>query len=394
MKELGVNTIRVYHVDPSADHDGCMKAFGDAGIYILADLDTFDTYILPAIMDAFHQYANILGFFIGNENIAKKEDSPVAPYLKAAVRDMKAYRDQKGYRHFPIGYSSADILELRPMLEYYLTCGSNSSEIVDFFGLNSYSWCDPSTYEASSYNQLEKDAVNFRVPIFLTETGCNVPGPRKFDDQDAIFGDKMNRDWSGAIIYEWIQETNDYGLITYGPKSDADSPDVEDGYLRKGTPTPKNPDFDNLKSKWSGLNPTGVKKADYDPSKVTTPACPTSTKGGWWEVDGDVPLPSLQGGVPETTRLSGSGRSKPTTTVTSTEKVASTAVVPMTETLAAASTAAGSATTPATATSNPDHTGSGAQRDNEVNSASGSSGGGAALGVGLTAALATLIFML
>lgn len=47
MKELGVNTIRVYHVDADADHDGCMKAFADAGIYVLADLDTFDTYILP-----------------------------------------------------------------------------------------------------------------------------------------------------------------------------------------------------------------------------------------------------------------------------------------------------------------------------------------------------------
>lgn len=47
MTELGTNTIRVYHVDPSADHDGCMKAFDDAGIYVLADLDTFDTYIIP-----------------------------------------------------------------------------------------------------------------------------------------------------------------------------------------------------------------------------------------------------------------------------------------------------------------------------------------------------------
>lgn len=45
MKELGVNTIRVYHVDDKAKHDGCMKALDDAGIYLLVDLDTFDTYI-------------------------------------------------------------------------------------------------------------------------------------------------------------------------------------------------------------------------------------------------------------------------------------------------------------------------------------------------------------
>ena len=43
MAELGANTIRVYHVDPTADHDGCMSAFANAGIYLFVDLDTFDT---------------------------------------------------------------------------------------------------------------------------------------------------------------------------------------------------------------------------------------------------------------------------------------------------------------------------------------------------------------
>lgn len=47
MKKLGVNTIRVYHVDPEANHDGCMEVFADAGIYAMIDMDTFDTYILP-----------------------------------------------------------------------------------------------------------------------------------------------------------------------------------------------------------------------------------------------------------------------------------------------------------------------------------------------------------
>lgn len=47
MKTLGANTIRVYHVDADADHDGCMAAFDDAGIYALVDMDTFSTYILP-----------------------------------------------------------------------------------------------------------------------------------------------------------------------------------------------------------------------------------------------------------------------------------------------------------------------------------------------------------
>jgi 1,3-beta-glucanosyltransferase GAS1 len=45
MKQLGANTIRVYHVDATADHSGCMQAFADAGIYLVVDLDSFKTYI-------------------------------------------------------------------------------------------------------------------------------------------------------------------------------------------------------------------------------------------------------------------------------------------------------------------------------------------------------------
>jgi hypothetical protein len=47
MKTLGANTIRVYHVDPSANHEPCMTAFANAGIYTFIDLDTFDTQINP-----------------------------------------------------------------------------------------------------------------------------------------------------------------------------------------------------------------------------------------------------------------------------------------------------------------------------------------------------------
>ena len=43
MAELGANAIRVYHVDPTADHDACMSAFASRGIYLFLDLDTFDT---------------------------------------------------------------------------------------------------------------------------------------------------------------------------------------------------------------------------------------------------------------------------------------------------------------------------------------------------------------
>lgn len=110
MKTLGANSIRVYHVDPKAEHDDCMKTFADAGIYIWLDLDTFNSYIqgpgmsapqwnetqyeaYQEVMDAFHNYDNLGGFFVGNEVLTSPDTDVAAPFVKAAARDMKAYRD-------------------------------------------------------------------------------------------------------------------------------------------------------------------------------------------------------------------------------------------------------------------------------------------------------------
>lgn len=108
---------------------------------------------------------------------------------------MKAYRNSKGYRNIPVGYSAADIAELRPMLQDFLTCGGNASDSVDFFALNSYEWCGDVDFQTSGYANLEAGAANFPVPIFFSETGCNTVRPRTFEDQAAIFGEDMVNDW-------------------------------------------------------------------------------------------------------------------------------------------------------------------------------------------------------
>lgn len=185
-----------------------------------------------------------------------------------------------------------------------------------------YEWCGSSSYETSGYAMLQQNASGYDIPIFMSETGCNNPEPRTFDDQAAIFG-VMAGTWSGAIIYEWIQESNNYGLISYGPSAAATATGsaVVGGFTRTGSPTPISPDFENLSSQWATLNPTGVSMNDYSPT-ANPPACPTYTKA-LWEVSGNVPLPTLgQKGVHYTTAFATKGSGSGTSTSSSSASTA------------------------------------------------------------------------
>lgn len=122
----------------------------------------------------------------------------------------------------------------------------------------------------------------------------------------------MDHTWSGAIIYEWVETTNNYGLISYGPPSGAEptvsvQPEIG-GYSVGGAPTPLNPGFTNLKNQWATLSPTGVSENAYTPSN-TPPACPSYTSG-YWEVSGNVALPTIgAAAVTGPTGSAGSGSS-------------------------------------------------------------------------------------
>ena len=181
------------------------------------------------------------------------------------------------------------------MLQNYLACGSDQADAADFFSLNVYEWCGESSFDGSGYNELVQNATGLQIPIFISETGCRIPKPRTFDDMDSILGPNMDDVFSGAIVYEWIEETNDYGLISYGPTvNDMSNTAALDGYIRTGTPMPVSPDYSNLKSHWATLHPTGVALSAYSASasSLTPIACPSSTVNGWI-VDPTQTLPSV-----------------------------------------------------------------------------------------------------
>jgi hypothetical protein len=220
-KKLGINTLRVYTVDNTLNHDECMSALADAGIYLALDVNTPKYSInrgdpgpsynavylqsLFATVDAFAGYANTLLFFSGNEVINSDDTTNCAPYVKAVTRDLKQYIGSRGYRAIPVGYSAADVESNRYEMADYMNCGTDDQR-SDFFAFNDYSWCDPSTYTSSGWSQKVAKFGNYSLPLFLSEFGC-IKNTRTFDGQiAALMSSQMTTVYSGGLVYEYSEE--------------------------------------------------------------------------------------------------------------------------------------------------------------------------------------------
>lgn len=201
-----------------------MQMLQDAGIYLIADLsepalsinrdkpiwndELYARY--TSVVDSLQNYTNVLGFFAGNEVSNNASNTDASAFVKAAVRDMKAYIKRRNYRTIGVGYATNDDASIRTDLADYFNCGPSEASI-DFWGYNIYSWCGDSSYKESGYNLRTEEFSKYSVPAFFAEYGCNDPRPRKFSEVQALYGDQMTPVWSGGIVYMYFQEANNFG---------------------------------------------------------------------------------------------------------------------------------------------------------------------------------------
>ncbi|KXX77407.1 hypothetical protein MMYC01_206065 [Madurella mycetomatis] len=292
MRNLGVNTIYVYSIDPEQDHDGCMEEFANQGIYVWLNLGDFPRATdslqqepqwtasqyswWTMCMDSIAGFDNVLAFGIAQQTINESPNSTVvAPSLKAAARDVRAYRDARGYRAIPLSYSAGEEEQFQLLTAEYLTCG-DTDETIDIFALNIFDGC-----EEADYDRLYDRYRDFHIPLIVSESGCaDQSGRRDFEEVALTYNDKFQEVFSGSSVYEWSEKDDGMGLVQY----------PNDANL--GFPTTL-PHFRTLSSIYASV-PTGTPAVSYTPSN-SAPSCPSADPSIGWLVDGTAPLPTIAG---------------------------------------------------------------------------------------------------
>lgn len=78
--------------------------------------------------------------------------------------DMKQYIQSRSYRSIPVGYSAADVSTNQYLMAQYMDCG-DANTISDFYSINNYEWCDPSSYTQSGWSALVELYSNYSLPL-------------------------------------------------------------------------------------------------------------------------------------------------------------------------------------------------------------------------------------
>ncbi|KAL9599473.1 MAG: hypothetical protein Q9219_003812 [cf. Caloplaca sp. 3 TL-2023] len=287
MQRLGINLIRVYNLDPSLNHDICASVFNAVGIYMLLDVNSplpneslnpgdltssYNSAYLNrifAVVEAFKNFPNTLGFFGGNEVLQTPgSETNAPPYVRAVTRDLKDYIAKNSPRNIPVGYAAADVRDILADSFAYLSCVVNgqSSDMsrIDFFGLNSYSWCGDVTFQDAGYDILVQMFSNTTIPIFFSEYGCNEVRPRLFTEVQALYGPNMTGVMSGGIVYEYVQESNNFGLV--------DLYDNGTAALRV--------DYDTLQQQYNKLDVKRLQSGNASAAALQSPQCSSNLIAG------------------------------------------------------------------------------------------------------------------
>lgn len=213
------------------------------------------------IIENFSPFPNTLGFFGGNEILNQNSSYDAPMYIRAVVRDMKDYIHNHIGRDIGVGYSAADVDTMLGDTWNYLGCtlANSTNSNIDFFGLNDYEWCGPSSYTQSGYDKLVALFSGTNIPVFFSEYGCNNVEPRTFTNVPVLYGDQMSV-LSGGLVYEYSEETDNYGLVNINSTNELTLTD----------------DYNYLQQEYAQLNNAALQSINASATAIPPTSCAAS----------------------------------------------------------------------------------------------------------------------
>jgi hypothetical protein len=106
--------------------------------------------------------------------IYHKEESWAAPYIKAVIRDLKQYINARALRQIPVGYAATDLQEDYFEIGQFLNCGNDPMSRTDFYAINDYSWCSPTTFEQSGWKVKVEKLRDYGIPLLYVSLETNL----------------------------------------------------------------------------------------------------------------------------------------------------------------------------------------------------------------------------
>uniref|UniRef100_K3WW72 Glycoside hydrolase family 5 domain-containing protein n=1 Tax=Globisporangium ultimum (strain ATCC 200006 / CBS 805.95 / DAOM BR144) TaxID=431595 RepID=K3WW72_GLOUD len=335
MQDLGVNTIRLYSIDPSKSHDKFMCACSNRGIYVLvgftapcANCSIIDE--LPSkcysdslftraqmVYNAMAVYDNTLGFSVGNENnlqmLHGAKGVTTAPCVKVFLRDTRNYASScaGSLRQVPIGLDIADIPPREQWLRYY-DCEINNDEhtradycspplvsllyLVFRLGFNPYVECNPRSHTEYKHStglqnlMAEYAATSYSRPIMFGEFGCNegentidgYENQRSFYDARWMNEEtEMTNEIVGGNVFEFTTEVMNLQKTKKLTRSKDPgkfgvgyfAPDDCNHSKKKCTFMPY-PEYENLKAAYTKTRASKVTLQSFEPTRKKVLTCP------------------------------------------------------------------------------------------------------------------------
>ncbi|KAI1098820.1 glycoside hydrolase family 72 protein [Jackrogersella minutella] len=227
-KELALNTLYIFYLDETKNHDAAMSMLAEAGIYVLPCIawtrydrsfenkDAIMRCYFQAV-DAMAKYPNTLGIILSYELIISIVKTTLAPLLRGAVRDVKRYirllAKKKDQRVIPVGITAKDMSPLLKLQFDYFS-SEPASDAIDFFTFNNFGWSSRSTLSESGYETLLGMFAATPIPVFFSMYGSNTSHPRSFHETMTIYKDlDMVKIFSGGIVFEFFETAREHGLI-------------------------------------------------------------------------------------------------------------------------------------------------------------------------------------